>query len=695
MKHLPVLLILVLLQQRGSAQLSAFPQKTLVVKRMIELNHLAPRPVDDRFSADFFKSLLNRTDERRLLFTEPEFRQLKNWELTLDEELNGVSWTFFEPFSALYKKALSRADSLLQKIAAKPFDFSQHESVTRGKRDSFLFAADPAALAARWNRYLKYTALDRLFDIRQADSTGKTSLKTVIARSEPGLRQQLLHSEIRRLKRIQQHPSGAEGYLQELFLESMAAVFDPHTGYFSPREKEAFREELSSEALSLGLQLDENSKGQVMVDKLVPGGPAWKSGDLNKGDLLLSIHREGKQALDLTGLSAGEAEEELDAVTNEKVILKIKKADGTEKSVLLQKEKMENEDNVVKGFVLQGEKKIGYILLPGFYTEWENETGSSCANDVAKEIVKLKKENIEGLILDVRYNGGGSVGEAMEMTGIFVDEGPLTGIQTREPKILYLRDPNRGTIYSGPLVLLINGQSASASEMLAAALQDYNRAVIVGSASFGKATMQQLLPADTLVKRVPAASIRGDMVKITTGKLYRLNGSSAQKTGVQPDVALPDAFDGIEYREQYLPHALSSEPVAKNNYYKPLAPLPLAELALKSRERLKTDPAFTEIQQVIRLMKARNAGLVSIPLRAEDFEKWALQKEQEMTSLEKPGLVPQQVFRVGNHSSDQSLLVNNTYAREQNRQWLEDLAEDIYIREAFLVLNDLITLRKQ
>ena len=183
----------------------------------------------------------------------------------------------------------------------------------------------------------------------------------------------------------------------------------------------------------------------------------------------------------MTGATLEEAYEELEKSSTDKLILKFKKADGTEKTVMLKKEKLENEENIVKGFVLQGEKKIGYILLPGFYTEWENESGSSCANDVAKEIVKLKKENIDGLILDVRYNGGGSLGEALEMTGIFIDEGPVVGIKSKDPKVVFLKDPNRGTIFSGPMVLMVNGQSASASEMLAAALQDYNRAPHVGS----------------------------------------------------------------------------------------------------------------------------------------------------------------------------------------------------------------------
>ncbi|HRG25904.1 MAG TPA: S41 family peptidase, partial [Chitinophagaceae bacterium] len=526
MKPVPILLLSFVFTQTALCQYHPVQQKAMVVKRMIELNHLSPRAVDDSFSNRLFTSIINRADERRLLFTDAEFKSLQAFSLKLDDELNNREWGFYNQFSALYQQAIKRADSILLKLTAKPFDFTVNETVSTGKKDAFVFAADRPALISRWNRYLKFRALDALYDISSLDTTGKTGIKTIIAGNELRVREQLKKNEGRQLKRILEHSTGLEGYIMELYLDALAGCYDPHTNYFSPQGKQEFQELLSTEALSLGLDLDENEKGQIIVDKLAPGGPAWKSGDLNKGDILLSMHWEGKENKDLTGAGLQEAYEEMEKASEGKVIIKVQKADGTSKTTMLRKEKIQNEENVVKGFMLEGEKKIGYILLPGFYTEWENETGSSCANDVAKEIVKLKKENIDGLILDVRYNGGGSVGEAMEMIGIFVDEGPEAGIKTKEPKIVYLKDPNRGTIYSGPMLLLVNGQSASASEMLAASLQDYNRAVIVGSPTFGKATMQQMFPLDTMIKKPTQHDLSRDMIKITTGKLYRLNGES-------------------------------------------------------------------------------------------------------------------------------------------------------------------------
>lgn len=362
--------------------------------------------------------------------------------------------------------------------------------------------------------------------------------------------------------------------------------------------------------------------------------------------------------------------------------------------VFLKKEKAENEENIVKGFVMNGEKKIGYILLPGFYTEWENETGSGCANDIAKEIIRLKKENIEGLILDVRYNGGGSLGEALDMIGIFVEEGPLCATKDKSGKLATLKDPNRGTIYDGPLVLMINGQSASASELLAASLKDYNRAVIAGSNTFGKATMQQLFFADTITSRRPEGDEKKDLIKITTGKLYKVDGRTAQKFGVEPDVPLPDAYEGLEMGERFLPNSLPPDTVKRNNYYKPLPYLPVKELASRSSIRVLAHNDFQQIKKITEEQK-KNMQLTSrnVPLKPDLFEAWIKKIDKELEEV-KGESAAAGTYKPGNHAAAIQLLANNSFAKEQNNNWLERLANDIYLQEACQVVTDLINLKK-
>lgn len=661
---------------------------------MIELQHLEPRPVDDSFSVAMFRSMLRTADRRKLLFTDAEYKTLLAFSTKLDDELRGNGWAFFDVFEPVYKKSLIRADSIVNKLLQKPFDFSVNESLTTSREQIFNFAADLTALSNRWSLYLKYRALSELFDIATADSAGKTTLKTVIGQSEKKVREHIRMAESKALKKILDHPSAFSNYVSQVYLNAVATGFDPHTNYFSTEEKEEFKSSLSTESLSFGLDLDENEKGEIVIDKLVPGGPAWKSGDLNEGDELLSLQWEGREAIEMAGLGLEEAYEILDQSMNDRLILKFRKKDGSSRIVLLRKEKIENEENIVKGFVLKGEKKIGYILLPAFYTKWENESGSSCANDVAKEIVKLKKENIDGLILDVRYNGGGSLSEAMEMIGIFVDEGPLMGQkQKRAEKVFYLKDPNRGTIYNGPMALMVNGQSASASEILAASLQDYNRALIVGSNTYGKATMQQMMLLDTMTNKPTQIGNAKDIVKITVGKLYRLSGETAQMNGVTPDIALPDAFDGLDYREKSSPCALVADKIAKNAYYKPLAVLPLNDLARKSAERVNDDKVFQDIKKIAEAIRARRTKAQTIPLKADGFEQWARQHEFEPGILKKNTSLASKKFTVDNHGLDKTLLADNSYAKEVNNGWLHNIAGDIYIQETFSVLCDLINLQ--
>ena len=663
---------------------------------MVELKHYSPRPVDDSFSVTVFRTVIDAADPRRLLFTVPEYEQLKMFSISLDDEMMGKNWNFFDKFSNLFKKSLIRADSIINKSLQKPPDYNATEVIgqSRRKQGQFIFAADVPALANRWSRYFKYTIMDNVYDAVTADSSKKITFKAGLISLEPGIREKIKQRELKSIKRLLDYPAGFLALVTEMYLNAIATSFDPHTNYFSPQGKEEFQAELSTEAYFFGIVFKEDESGKIIIDKFTPGGAAWKSGEINKGDELVSLHWEGKEMQDMTGASLEEVYEVLDQSLHDRLLFRFKKADGTMSMTFLRKEKAENEENIVKGFVLKGEKKIGYILLPGFYTEWENETGSSCANDVAKEILKLKKENIDGLILDVRYNGGGSIDEALDMIGIFIDEGPLAAEKEKNGKLITLKDPNRGTIYDGPMVLLVNGQSASASEMLAATLQDYNRAVIAGSTTYGKATGQAMFSMDTANSKGITGKEKGDIVKITVGKLYRVNGKTAQLYGVKPDVLLPDAFDGLEIGERFEPFSLIADSVKRNNYYKPLPNLPLSELAHRSAGRVIANTDFKLIKKIIdEQQKMLLTTTRTVPLKADLFEKWEQQQEIDLKIMKGEGK-PASVFMVENHRQDKQQLTNNTYAKEINGEWLKNLAADIYIQEVFLVLADLINLQK-
>lgn len=657
------------------------------------MKHYSPRPVDDSFSVNLFKMIMEETDPKRIYFTAAEFKQLQAFSNSLDDELQGKGWGFFDLFGTVYKNALMRADTIAGRILQKPFDFSANETITSSREYDFNFAADRQALEGRWARRLKLQVMARIYDDITSDSSKKTSFKDSLVTMEATTREKVKLYEKKIIKKNLDHPNGYNAFVTEVYLNAIASCFDPHTNYFSPQGKEEFQANLSTESLSFGIDLDEDDKGKIVIHQLVPGGPGWKSGELHNGDELVSLQWEGKEAVDMNGASLEEVYEVLEQSSNGRMVFKFRKADGATVILLLRKEKIENDENIVKGFVLQGEKKIGYILLPAFYTEWGNESGSGCANDVAKSIIRLKKEKIDGLILDVRYNGGGSVGEALEMAGIFIDEGPLSSEKMKDGKQITLKDPNRGTIYDGPMALMINGQSASASELLAATLQDYNRAVIIGSDTYGKATAQRTFSIDTISNLALPADNK-EMVKITFAKLYRITGGSAQFNGVSADIILPDAFDALEFREKFSKYALRPDSGKRNSYYKPLAALPINELKKKSETRVSANDDFNEIKKFIENgKKIYGAATRTIPLKWDLFEKWMNENDKAENILDKEG-EPSKKYAVVNHAGDKEAFRNNEYAREANEVWLKNLAGDIYIEEAFSVLLDLINLQK-
>jgi carboxyl-terminal processing protease len=557
--------------------------------------------------------------------------------------------------------------------------------------DSIHYALSNEEYKIHWQRWLKYQVLEQLASIMSVQELDKKS----VLQKEPVAREKVRTSEQRNIKRILDHAGGYENYLASMLCDVIANLYDPHTEYMPLGEKQSFEADLGTEGFYFGLSVKENDKGEIEIVRLMPGSPAWNCGELNKGDILLKLAWEGKDSFDLRGASQEEVSELLDGPVNSRMLLTVRKANGVEKTTSLVKEKIRNEDNTVRGFVLKSEKKIGYIYLPDFYTDLEGSTNASSANDVAKEIVKLKKENIDGLILDVRYNGGGSLREALDMAGIFIDEGPLCMIREKTGKVSSLKDLNRGTIYDGPLVLLINGQSASASELLGAVLQDYNRGLVVGSNTYGKGTAQVILPVDTTASKGTGGEAYG-FVKVTTSKFYRVNGNTTQHSGVKPDIVLPDIFDALDYRESNSSNALPADTVKKNAFYKPLSLLPVKELATNSKARTGAHKGFIEIEKYVRQLRGiRNQPTQPLSLKWDIYIADIEKEETFEQSLHPFAQVTSNRYVVENNSFDSDKLKSDPFLAEVNAAWKKKLVKDIYIEEAFLILMDHIHLLKK
>lgn len=669
---------------------SGFTQTTqekqlILLTRVIQKNHYQARAVNDSFSSQVFDRLLEELDEDRLYFTSSEITLLEPYRYRIDDEMTGKSTGFISKLTELYQLRLQKINAVLTGLSSRPFTFDTQSSINLSASQSW--SSNEKVFEQRLSDYLKLKLLDYITDEAESDSTVLT--KAMLLKAEPTARKKVIEKEKNEIIGLNQSAKDLQKTMYDLYLHTVASNFDPHTSFFEPEEKQQFQELLSSESYKYGFAFDKTEEGRYKISSLSPGSAAWKSGSIHRDDEIVSIQPDDDSTVQMDDGNAEAILAALSKASNKKINITVRSADGVTKTVLLRKEMQRNDENIVRGFVLDGSIKAGYISLPSFYTEWGNNGSSSCANDIAKEIVKLKKENITGLILDLRYNGGGSLQEALELTGIFIDVGPGCLVRGSDGKTIILKDPNRGTIYDGPLVVMINGQSASASELVAGTLQDYGRAVITGSSSFGKATMQAVLPLDTLATNPEAESDFAKLygyAKVTQGKLFRITGKTAQLNGVIPDVPIPDAFELSEYTERSFKNALPSDTVMKNVMFTRLPGYKVQALQTLSSNRLAKDAYFSDLTQLIKKLKAAKTN-TTVPLQWEEHFKW--QKQQQYPRIPR-SLRIHKSFTIQNSAFDNSVIKLDDYQADINAYVKSELSLDKYIEEAYHIIYDII-----
>jgi carboxyl-terminal processing protease len=672
-------------------------QNAFLISRMADKFHIQPRLLDDDLSIRVYSGLLDELDGERIFFLQEDIKKLAAWRLQLDDEIRDKRSGFLSQITGIYKQRLQQADTMIDHIARVPFVFTVKETLTASEDSSW-----PASLTAMHNKLyklLKFSVLrgmaSRVALTRGGDLAGATSPGSGGA-GKPGqkyvdsleqvLRKKAAETVKRGIQRMLQNPVGVDGMIGATYCQELASAYDPHTDYFPPDVKEAFETELGNKPIAFGLTLKEDEAGNVVIGRLTPGSPAFKSGGLNEGDKIVAIQWPDRDAIDVSNAGLMEMNHILSTpLGGGNAIITVRKTDGTRRQVSLYKQRLDTEDDEekVQGFVLKGSRTIGYITLPAFYSDWEDNKGvNGCANDVARAIIRLKKENIAGLILDLRYNGGGSMQEAVELSGLFIDAGPVGQVTTRDAKVYTLKDVNRGTIYDGPLVILVNGYSASASEMVAGTLQDYNRALIAGSSTYGKATAQIVLPMDTTINPETYDGQRSAAayIKLTTSRLYRINGRTAQLNGVKPDVQLPDPPAATPRREADEKNALAAPDIAANKYYHALPSLPIDAAVAAARKEMDSSAFFQSALSYVAEHKGKE-GAKDLSLLLEDV---LLAEKKEVPDSDLPAGT--QLYTVTNLASQRQRLLTDHDLQEINKIYLAGLQKDPYIKVSFSVL---------
>ena len=662
----------------GIGQSKNFGTEAEKLVKIINHYHVQPIPVDDDWSARLFDEFFYSLDPSHLIFTQQDLATLESYKWALDDSLKVKKFSsFLTQSKELLDSKLVVAKSEIDKILNSPIDFSNQTFFKLIPPIDEKFEADEASLKAKRITSIRFDFLNALKD--ELLVAYDSDISKLIDRQDAKIRENVRRKELRYLNKKKSFEETGK-----IFLESIARIYDPHTSYFNPVEGKEFLTANNPEIESFGLALKEDDFGGAIVEKVQPASPVWNSNEIHRGDQIISIKTETGETLLDNDFSFDDLYEVLETGPA-KITLTVRKLDGQIKSVPLEKEKIEATENVIRSFVLSDSTAtIGYISLPGFYSEWNEQSEIGCANDFAKEIIKLKKERIQGLIVDIRFNGGGSLQEAIDLSGIFVDVGALAIFQQTGKEPITLKDSNRGTIYDGPLVVLVNNFSASAAELFAAAMQDHNRAIIVGSPTYGKATGQVVFPFSTNFS-ITDIDEKKDQVKVTYARLYRVTGFSLQKKGVIPDIPLPDFYSSLFLREEFERNAIQCLPISKKVYYTPHPSLPIQKLASRSKTRVDNSTGFTTIQDI-------NKSLTQpIPLLPSAYKKYLIR--QKKINEEYASLETQQRLMVRGLNFDKKLMEVDSFRNQINQEILKEIETSISIEECFRILQDYINLK--
>jgi carboxyl-terminal processing protease len=655
------------------------------IGQLLESEHYSPRNIDDAFSKEVFNAYFKALDPEKNTFLQSDLDNLSIYSTTIDDEIHGATIAFQPAVSRIYAQRIVETKAIFNQVMDQPFDFNVDDSVLLDT-DKMTYPKNETERAKRWEMLLKYRTIERYASLLEEREKNKGKEKFVVKNDstlEAESRAYVKKSYKKRIESFEKTFTKEKQF--ELFLNAITGLMDPHTDYLAPIEKRSFTEQMSGVIYGIGAQLTQDDFG-IRIASIQPGGPAWKSGQIVVNDVIVKIAQGADEPVDVSGYETTDAVKLIRGNLGTEVRLTFRKPDGTFKVVALIREKIVLDEGYARSVVIQnGEDKYGYILLPDFYADFEREDGHRCSEDVAAEIKKLKAENVKGIVIDVRFNGGGSLYEVVQMAGLFIDKGPVVQIRNKEGRSQTLYDETPGILYDGPLVVMANEFSASASEIFAGAIQDYKRGIVVGSSStYGKGTVQRNVafgkPLDSLGIQTEYGA-----VKLTFQKFYRITGSSTQKKGVAPDVVLPDEYEYLKYREKDNASALSWDEMERAKYMVWPNNAQLAQVIQSTNLKIKNDTALNKFKENLKWVSNQIETPVYLKLdKYQSFKKQVqvVSKQNELAlKLKTPmKLAPIKV--------DYNKFYNNPDKSKQDRYqaWIKDLAKDFQLNESSKIL---------
>ena len=662
------------------------------VVNILERAHFKPKDINDDFSKKVYQSYLDLLDGGKRFLIQADVDKLKPYEKQIDDEILATKLNFFNASLDIINAAQSRVKSFYKEILAKPMTFNEKETISYDF-EKMPYAKNEKELYARWEKILKANVLDEIVQVQNGQENDslkvdKSEIKS-FATIEKEAREKVLKDYDRLFERMEK--LRREDRFSD-YINSITEQFDPHTSYFSPNDKEDFDIGMSGRLEGIGARLQADGE-YTKVSEIVVGGPAWKEKNLEAGDVIMKVAQEGQPAIDIRGMRLDDVVSKIRGKKGTKVILTVKKVSGTMQNITITRDEVLMDESFAKSVIIGQEgvlENIGYIYLPKFYADFDNNKGRFSFTDVAKEVEKLKKANVNGIILDLRNNPGGSLNDVVKMAGLFIEQGPIVQVKSRENEPYVMNDEDKSYAYDGPMVVLVNHQSASASEILAAALQDYKRAVIIGGTStYGKGTVQRFVDLDRTVSVANNLKPLGQL-KLTIQKYYRINGGSTQLEGVTPDIVLPDAFNYIKIGERENKSAMEWTKIAPARYSQNVFVINnIDDIKAKSKKRVETNPLFKAIDENAHRIKEQSDKKI-YTLELDSYKKDMNNRKEQTKKFnalfkEIPGL------SVENIPEDAKLIQRDSASIARNQTFIKNIKKDVYIEEAMQVIKDLQT----
>ena len=657
-----------------------------VLQYMLTKGHYAIKDMDDKFSEQVYHSFIDGLDPSKRYFTQKDLATFSKYKYQIDNQLKESDLTFYNLVYSRFLTEIKLAKKYYGEILKKPFDFNKKETIDVDY-SKMEYAKDETQLYEYWRKQLKLSTLAQIEDRQSLEDKKGEEDKNYIRKSFATIEKEAREEVLKNMKELYLRIEELENDdWFSTFLNSIVGAFDPHTTYMSPDIKTKFDQDMSGKLEGIGARLQ--MKGvYTHVMELVSGGPAFRQGELEEGDIILKVAQGDDEPLDIVGMRLDEAIKFIKGKKGTKVKLTVKKKiDGSTQVITIIRDVVELEETFVKSSIVEKDgKKYAIIDLPRFYIDFSEADYRDSAKDMEVEIERLKKEGVDGLLVDLRNNGGGSLKTAIEIAGLFIEKGPVVQVKYRGEEPMVKNDTDKKIQWAGSLVVLVNELSASASEIFAAAMQDYNRAVIVGgNQTYGKGTVQNILPINQFYE-----NYKEDLgyLKMTIQKFYRINGGSTQMEGVYSDVAMPSRFSYMKFGERDLEGALPWDKVDQASYVKTNSYENFSDVVNNSRERIADSKNFKLVNEYAKWLK-KNQEETSYSLNYHEFLKQGKEKEKE---AEKYKSVFDYESNLTFTSPKYELpdLAKDSILNQNRVTWHKNLGKDMYVAEALNVLSQL------